>query len=80
MIPCAKYFDSNKTLSFKVSDKKLLKKYIKIWRKISSLMKKEFASEPIYGDCSKYIKTKIKSYGDKVIVNFQDKTIPKENT
>ena len=43
-------------------------------------MKKEFASEPIYGDCSKYIKTKIKSYGDKVIVNFQDKTIPKENT
>ena len=29
MIGCAKYFYSNKTLSFKVSDKKLLKKYTK---------------------------------------------------
>ena len=28
-IGCAKYFYSNKTLSFKVSDKKLLKKYTK---------------------------------------------------
>ena len=30
MIGYAKYFDSNKTMSFKVTDKKLLKKYIKI--------------------------------------------------
>ena len=78
MIPCAKYFDSNKTLSFKVSDK-MLKKYIKIWRKISTLMKKEFTSEPIYDDCNKYIQAKIKSYGDKVNVNFQGKTIRKGN-
>ena len=26
-------FDSNETMSFKVSDKKLLKKYTKIWKK-----------------------------------------------
>ena len=26
-----KHFDSNKTMSLKVSDNKLLKKYIKIW-------------------------------------------------
>ena len=31
MIGYAKYFDSNKTMSFKVIDKKLLKKYTKIW-------------------------------------------------
>ena len=35
MIGYAKYFDSNKTMSFKVSDKKLLRKYIKIWEKLS---------------------------------------------
>ena len=33
MIGYTKYFDSNKTLSFKVIDKELLKKYTKIWKK-----------------------------------------------
>ena len=31
-------------MSFKVSDKKLLKKYNKIWEKISSLLNKELDS------------------------------------
>ena len=31
MIGNVKYFDSNKTMSFKVSDNKLLKKYTEIW-------------------------------------------------
>ena len=39
----------------------------------------EFDSEPVYGDNDKYIKTKIKLYGDKVNTNFQGKTLPKEN-
>ena len=39
----------------------------------------EFDSEPVYGDNDKYIKAKIKSYGDKVNTNFQSKKIPKEN-
>ena len=39
----------------------------------------EFDSEPVYGDNDKYIKAKIKSYGDKVNTNFQGKRIPKEN-
>ena len=61
--------------------KKLLKKYTKIWRKkISSLINKEFDSEPVYGDSDKYTKTKIKSYGDKINTNFQGRKIPKENT
>ena len=33
MIGYVKCFDSNKTMSFKVSDNKLLKKYTKIWQK-----------------------------------------------
>ena len=48
--------------------------------KISSLMNIEFDSEPVYGDSDKYIKTKIKSYGDKLNTNFEIKKIPKENT
>ena len=80
MIGYAKYFDSNKTMPFKVSDKKLLKIYTEIWEKISSLIGKEFDSEPVYGDSDKYIKTKIKSYGDKAGTNFHGEKIPKENT
>ena len=33
MIGYVKHFDSNKTMPFKVSDNKLLKKYNKIWEK-----------------------------------------------
>ena len=33
MIGYVKHFDSTKTMSFKVSDNKLLKKYNKIWEK-----------------------------------------------
>ena len=74
-----KHFDSNKTMSFKVTDNKLLKKYIKIWERVSSLMNIEFDSEPVYGDNDKYIKAKIKPYGDEVNPNFQDKKVLKEN-
>ena len=61
MIGFAKYFDDNKTMSVEVSDKKMLKKYVKIWREKSSLMNIEFDSEPVYGGSDKYGKTKIKS-------------------
>ena len=33
MIGLVKCFDSNKTMSFKAIDNKLLKKYIQIWKK-----------------------------------------------
>ena len=75
MIGLAKYLGSNKTVSFKVSDERLLKKCNKIWERVNT----EFDSEPVYGDNDKYIKTKIKLYGDKVNTNFQGKKIPKEN-
>ena len=74
-----KHFDSNKTMYFKVGDNKLLKKYNKIWEKISNLMNIEFDSEPVYGDNDKYIKTKIKMYEDRVNTNFQSKKVPKES-
>ena len=64
---------------FKVIDNKLLKEYTKIWEKVSNLMNTKFDSEPVYGDHDKYIKAKIKLYGDKVNTNFQGKKIPKGN-
>ena len=41
-------------------------------------MKIKFDSKPVYGDDEKYIKTKIKTYGDSVITNVHNKKIPKE--
>ena len=40
MIGYVKCFDSNKAVSFEVSDKNLLKKYRKIWGRFSSLIDK----------------------------------------
>ena len=53
MVGYVKCFDSNKTMSFKVSDNKLLEKYTKIWKQIINLMNLKFDSEPIYGDNDK---------------------------
>ena len=66
-------------MSFKVNDNKLLKKYTKIWEKISNLLNIEFDSKTVYGDNDKYIKTKIKMYEVRVNTNFQGKKAPKEN-
>ena len=79
MIGYVKQCDSNKKMSFKVSDDKLLRKYNKIWEKIGNLLNIEFDIEPVYGDGDKYIKTKIKMYEDRVNTNFQGKKVPKEN-
>ena len=80
MIGYVKHFDSTKTMSFMVSDKKLLKKYTNIWERVCNLVNIKFDNEPVYGDNDKYIKTKIKSYEGKINTNFQGKKIPKENT
>ena len=45
-------------MSFKVIDK-------------NSFIDREFNSEPVSGDNNRYVKAKIKSYGDKINKNFQ---------
>ena len=43
MVDFIKHFEGgSKTMSFKASDNKLLKKYNKIWEKVSSLMNIKF--------------------------------------
>ena len=58
MIGYVKHFDSDKTMSYKVIDNKLLKEYTKIWEKVSTLMNIKVDSEPVCGDNDKYIKIK----------------------
>ena len=71
MIGYVKFFDSNKTMYFRIVGYNLFKKYTKIWEKVSNLINIEFDSEPVYGDNDKYVKTKIKMYEDKVNTKFQ---------
>ena len=74
-----KCFDNNKTMSFKVINKIMLKRYTKIWERVSSLMNIELDSKLVYSDNDRCIKTKIKSYGDKINTSFQGKKMPTEN-
>ena len=80
MIGCVKCFDSNETTSLKVIDNKLLKTCTQIWKKVRHLLKKKFNSEPVYGVNDKYMQRKIKTYGDKININFQSKKLSKQNT
>ena len=60
-------------MSLKVKDKKLFKKYNKIWKQIEEFMGIKFNTKPTYGDDEKYIKTKIKTYENNIITNFYHK-------
>ena len=69
-----------KTMCFNVTDKKTIKKvYQNMGKKTSSLLSKEFDSDPVYGDNDLYIKTKTKQYGEKINTNFHKKGIAREN-
>ena len=78
MIGYVRTFEGNTAMSFKISNKQLLKKYNQIWKRVEKLMKIEFDSDPVYGDNDKYIKTKIKIYTGSMVTNFQSKKMPKE--
>ena len=55
---------SNKSMSFHKDDEKLLEKYTAIWTKTEDLKNTELNALPVYDD--KYIKTKIRTYREKV--------------
>ena len=57
--------------------KKLSEKWNQIWKKVSSIIKEEFDSKPVYNE--KFIKTKTKSYNGKVNTNFHNNKITKED-
>ena len=59
---------------FLIEDDDLLEKYNTIWYKVSTDIKKEFNSKPVYKN--EFLKTKIKSHGDEV-TDFYHKEILK---
>ena len=67
------------TISLRVNDEQLFKKYNKT-QKNSILMRIDFESKPFYGDDddNKYIKTKKYIYEQNIIMNFHNKKMPKE--
>ena len=72
-----KYLLSYKHVFFDKNNE-LLENYNEIWEKASNRMKKGFHSEPVYN--GKYIKTKIKSYEEKINTNFYGDKVPKEGS
>ena len=58
----------NKLMSFCINDGKLLEKYKTIRAKIEALIYIKMNAIPVYDD--RYIKNKIRTYGDKFYTNF----------
>ena len=79
MIGFVKCLESNKTMSFKISDNKLLKNYTQIWKKVKNLLNIKLVWEPVYGYNDKHIKTKIKIFDNNVNTNFHGEKVPKQN-
>ena len=54
-----------------------MEKYKAIWTKIEDLKIIELNALPVYDD--RYIKTKIRTYGDKVYTNFRGLNVPEDD-
>ena len=65
---------NNKLIPFRSDNEKLLEKYKTISTKIEDLKNVELNALPVYDD--RYIKTKIRTYGDKVYTNFCGLNVP----
>ena len=59
---------NNKIISFRIDDERLLEKYKAIWTNIEDLKNIKLNVLPVYDD--RYIKNKIRLFGDKVYNNF----------
>ena len=69
--------DKNKLMSFRIDDEKLLEKYEAIRAKIEDLTNNELNTLPVYDD--RYIKTKIRTYDDKVYTNVCSLNVSEED-
>ena len=67
-------------MSFRCDDKKLLKKYEKIWGKIGSIINKKITKGPTYelNNNNTYIKSKIREFGGMIKTDFHDKKCRKK--
>ena len=68
---------NNKLMSFRIDDERLLEKYKSLWTKIEGLKNIELNALQVYDD--RYIKTKIRTYRDKVYTNFRGLNVPEDD-
>ena len=64
-------------MPFGIDDQKLLERYKVMWTKIENLKNIELNALPVYDD--RYIKTKIKTYGDKAYTKFLGLNVPEDD-
>ena len=69
---------SNKLMSIRVDNGKLLEKYKAIWTTIEDIKNIELNTLLVYED--RYIKTNIRTYGNKIYNNFRGLNVPEDNT
>ena len=67
----------NKLMSFCVNDEKLIETYKAIWTDIKNLKRFKLNALSVYDD--RYIKTKIRTYGDKVDTNFRGLNVTEDD-
>ena len=67
----------NKLMSFRIDDERVLEKYKAIWTKIDDLKNIKLNALPVYD--YKYIKTKIRTFGDKVYANFRGLNVAEDD-
>ena len=73
------YFDNGReNMPFLIEDESVYLKYAGIWNKIKRLLSVKFHSQPIHDD--KYIKTKVKTFGETINTLFSDNKVPKEKS
>ena len=65
-------------MSFLIDDEKLLEKYKAIWTKIEALKNIELNALSVYND--RYVKTKIRTYGNKVYTKRFGLNVPGDDT
>ena len=68
-------------MSFRIDDEKLLEKYKAICTKIEDLKNIELNALPVndLSSYNRYIKTKIRTYGDKFYTNIRGLNIPEDD-
>ena len=68
---------NSKLMSFHIDDEELLEKCKAIWSNIECFKNIELNALPVYDD--RYIKSKIRIYGDKIYTNFCDLNVPEDD-
>ena len=70
-------YKNNKSTSFRTDDEKLLENYKAIWTKMKDLRNIELNAFRVCDD--KYMKTKLRTYHDKVYTNFPGLNVLKDD-